>query len=92
MRFSGKPESVKWLCFDITLSQSAVVRALMLSRITRLNTAFDTLPDACASAASSTGSTADSMWTGSSIFERANRPMASKRVEAGALGANDSDA
>jgi hypothetical protein len=53
---------------------------------------LETLPEELSSAFSKIGRIVDNMWAGSSILERANRPMASKRVGAGALAANNSEA
>jgi hypothetical protein len=91
-RLSENDRDMKVMSCEITLSQSAVVRAVMPSRSTRVNTALETLPEELSSAFSKIGRIDDNMWAGSSILERANRPMASKRVGAGALAANNSEA
>lgn len=91
-RLSENDRDMKFMSCEITLSQSAVVRAVMPSRSTRVNTALETLPEELSSAFSKIGRIVDNMWAGSSILERANRPMASKRVGAGALAANNSEA
>ena len=68
------------------------MRAGISARITRVKSALVTLPDALASTPSKIGRIVDSMWVGSSDFESAKRPILSRRVGAGALGARESEA